>query len=191
MTRMVSDLLLLAQAETGQLPMAVEEVELDTLLLEVFKHAKVLANGNVRVEIGQEDQVLVQGDRDRLQQVILNLVANALAYTPDGGTVTLSLTCVEGWARMTVTDTGPGIPREELPNIFERFYRLDPARKRNDTGGAGLGLSIAYWITRSHNGRIEVASEEGKGTTFSVWLPRVDGDCAPVTQPEPVAEGVA
>lgn len=191
MTRMVSDLLLLAQAETGQLPLALEEVELDTLMLEVFNQARVLANGSVNIELGREDQVLVEGDRDRLKQVILNLVANALDHTPTGGSVTLALTCVEDWARLTVTDSGPGIPREELPNIFERFYRLDPSRKRNDTGGAGLGLSIAYWIVRSHHGRIEVASEEGKGSTFSVWLRRVNGECVPAAAAEPVAEAVA
>jgi signal transduction histidine kinase len=84
---------------------------------------------------------------------------------------------VEGWARLTISDTGRGIPQEELPHIFERFYRIDAARKRNQHGGAGLGLSIAYWITRAHKGRIEVASEAGKGATFSVWLPRIEGEC--------------
>jgi signal transduction histidine kinase len=142
-------------------------------MLEVFKQAKVLASNGVRVEIGREEQVQVRGDKDRLKQVLLNLVANALDHTGSGGVVTLSLGCVEGWARLTVSDTGRGMPQEELPHIFERFYRIDPARRRSDLGGAGLGLSIAYWITRSHNGRIEVASEVGKGTTFSVWLPQV------------------
>ncbi len=102
--------------------------------------------------------------------------------------MTLALSCIEDWARLTVTDTGPGIPQDEMPHIFERFYRVDPARLRNDTGGAGLGLSIAYWITRSHQGRIEVASEEGKGTTFSVWLPRASGECVPASQADPMAE---
>jgi heavy metal sensor kinase len=183
MTRMVNDLLLLAQAETGRLPLALEEIELDTLMLEVFKQANVLASEGVEVEIGREDQVRVLGDRDRLRQVLLNLVANALDHTPSGGAVTLALACVEDWARLTVTDTGSGIPTEELPHIFERFYRIDRSRQRNDTGGAGLGLSIAYWITRSHNGRIEVVSEEGRGTTFSVWLPRLEGDCVSAAKP--------
>jgi signal transduction histidine kinase len=178
MSRMVNDLLLLAQAESGRLPLAMEPIELDTLMLEVFKQAKVLASNGVRVEIGREEQVQVRGDKDRLKQVFLNLVANALDHTGSGGLVTLSLGCVEGWARLTVSDTGRGMPQEELPHIFERFYRIDSARKRSDLGGAGLGLSIAYWITRSHNGRIEVASEVGKGTTFSVWLPRVGENSA-------------
>lgn len=173
MTRMVRDLLLLAQAETGKLPIAHDRVELDTLLLDVFQLARTLAQDRVEVKIGEEDQASVLGDRDRLKQVLLNLVSNALDYTPAGGTVTLGLACVDDWARMTVSDTGPGIPQEELPNIFERFYRIDRSRKRRALGGAGLGLSIAYWITRSHNGRIEVASELGVGTTFVVWLPRL------------------
>jgi heavy metal sensor kinase len=172
MTRMVNDLVLLAQAESGRLPLAQDVIELDTLMLEVFQQAKVLASNGVQVEIGREDQVQVRGDRDRLKQVLLNLIANALEHTPSGGLVTLALTSVEDWARLTVTDTGPGIPQADLPRVFERFYRVDRARVRRDNGGAGLGLSIAYWITRSHNGRMEVASEEDKGTTFSIWLPR-------------------
>jgi signal transduction histidine kinase len=173
MTRLVRDVLLLAQAESGHLPLARNIVELDTLLLEVFKEGRLLAQDRVDVRLGLEDQVRVMGDRDRLKQVALNLVGNALEYTPPGGSVTLGLACVGDWARLTVSDTGPGIPKEELPHIFERFYRIDRSRRRSGPGGAGLGLSIAYWITRSHNGRIEVSSEPGQGSTFSVWLPRL------------------
>jgi heavy metal sensor kinase len=181
MTRLVRDLLLLAQAESGHLPLANEPVELDTLLLEVFQQTKILAQGRVDVRLGPEDQARVRGDRDRLKQVLLNLVANALDHTPEGGLVTLGLGCVGEYARLTVTDTGAGIPREELPRIFERFYRIDRARRRSGGGGAGLGLSIAYWIARSHGGRIEVASEPGEGSTFSVWLPRMTD---PAVSPE-------
>ena len=171
MTRLVQDILLLAQAESGKLPLAHEVVELDTLLLEVFQQAKLLAQGRHEIRLGQEDQARVVGDRDRLKQVLLNLVGNAVEHTPAGGVVTMALACVGGWCRLTISDTGPGIPREDLPHIFERFYRVDRARRRSGSGGAGLGLSIAYWIVRMHDGRIEVASEEGRGTTFSVWLP--------------------
>jgi two-component system OmpR family sensor kinase len=172
MKRLVQDILVLTQAESGKLPLGKEEVELDTLVLEVFQQSKVLAKDRVEVHLGQEDQARVTGDRDRLKQVLLNLMSNAIEYTPPGGTVTLGLACVGDWARVSVTDTGVGIPQEELPHIFERFYRVDRSRRRTEKGGAGLGLSIAYWITRSHDGRLEVASEVGKGTTFSVWLPQ-------------------
>jgi len=177
MTRMVRDLLILVQAETGKLPLAQDIVEMDTLLLEVFQQAKVLANGRFEIRLGQEDQARVRGDRDRLKQVLLNLISNALDHTPSGGMIILGLSCIEDFARVTVTDSGPGIPKKDLPHIFERFYRVESSRKRKDSGGAGLGLSIAYWITKSHNGRIEVASEVGKGTTFSIWLPMISGTC--------------
>jgi two-component system OmpR family sensor kinase len=176
LTRMVSDLLLLAQAETGKLPLANEVVELDTLMLEVYQQTKVLARDRIKVHLGQEDQARVRGDRDRLKQVLLNLVANAVDHTPPGGSVTLSLACVEDRARINITDTGHGIPKEELTHIFERFYRVDRSRKRKASGGIGLGLSIAFWIVQSHAGSIEVESEVGKGTTFSVWLPRMTED---------------
>jgi heavy metal sensor kinase len=178
MTRMVRDLLLLAQAESGKLRLAQDQVELDTLLLEVYKQTKVLAQDRVEVRLGQEDQARVVGDRDRLKQMLLNLAANAIEYTPPGGVVTLGLARVGDRARLIVADTGPGIPQDELPHIFERFYRIDRSRKRTNGGGAGLGLSIAYWIARSHNGHLEVASEVGQGTTFSVWLPLARGEVA-------------
>lgn len=170
MTRLVGDLLLLAQADAGNLPLARQPVELDTLLLEVGREAQVIA-GTIQLAVGNIDQATVIGDSDRLKQVILNLVTNAIKFTPDDGKVTLGVMRVNDWARLTVTDTGLGIPASELSNIFNRFYRVDKARSRA-MGGAGLGLSIAQWITQMHGGRIEAASEgEGQGTTFAVWLP--------------------
>jgi signal transduction histidine kinase len=173
MTRMVQDLLLLARAETGNLPLAQEVVELDTLLLEAFQQAKMMAGDRLEVRLGKEDQVRVLGDRDRLKQVVLNLVANAMEHTPKDGTVTLGVSADGNWARLSVSDTGPGIPEEQQALIFDRFYRGDPSRKRSKEGGAGLGLSIADWITRRHNGRIELSSEVGRGTTFYVYLPQL------------------
>jgi len=169
--RLVGDLLLLAQAETGNLPMAHDPVDVDTVLLEVFQQGRVLAQDHLTLTMGDWDQAEVVGDRDRLKQLFLNLVANAVQYTPSGGRVTLSLRLVGEWTHNSVTDTGPGIPAEEIPHLFERFYRIDRSRARKPRTGAGLGLSIAYWIAHNHGGRIEVASELGKGTTFSVWLP--------------------
>jgi len=170
MSRLVGDLLLLAQSDAGTLPLARNPVELDTLLLEVFREAQVLAGGVV-LQIGEIDQAVVNGDRDRLKQLLLNLVSNAIKFTPEGGRVTLGLARTAGnWARLVVTDTGVGIPPAELPFIFERFYRIDKARTRA-AGGAGLGLAIAQRIAQVHGGRIEASSAGAGGSTFCVWLP--------------------
>ena len=177
LTRMVGDLLLLAQAESGKIPLANELVELDTLLLEALNQMKVLAHDRVQLNLGNIDQVLVCGDRDRLKQVIVNLIGNAINYTPKGGEIIVGLGKVTDRAQLTVTDNGPGISPEDMPHIFERFYRGEKSRTRQKDGkGFGLGLSIAYWIVRNHGGRIEVNSTVGQGTTFCVWLPlAVDG----------------
>lgn len=178
LSRLVEDLLILAQAESGKLPMGRRRVELDTLLLEVFNQAHVLAGERVQLEIGKIDQVLVCGDRDRLRQVVLNLVANAIKYTLKSGTVTVNLSKEEGKAKFSVKDTGVGIPAEDLPHVFERFYRGDKSRSRGKDGaGFGLGLSIAYWIVRNHGGQIEVKSKPKRGSTFTVWLPLANADC--------------
>ncbi|HEY9086558.1 MAG TPA: HAMP domain-containing sensor histidine kinase [Anaerolineaceae bacterium] len=171
LTRMVGDLLLLAQAESGRLPLAAEPVELDTVLLEVFQQMRLLAGERIQVRVSEIDQVQVTGDRDRLKQVLLNLVGNAVQYTPAGGLVMLSLRKTDTQARLTVTDSGPGIAAQDLPHIFERFYRGEKSRKRAQGTGFGLGLSIAYWIVRSHQGTIEVQSKEGQGTEFTIYLP--------------------
>jgi signal transduction histidine kinase len=125
----------------------------------------------VQLQIGEIDQAVVNGDRDRLKQLLLNLVSNAIKFTPEGGRVTLGLSRAAGnWARLVVTDTGVGIPPAELPFIFERFYRVDKARTRS-AGGAGLGLAIAQRIAQVHGGRIEALSSGAGGSTFCVWLP--------------------
>jgi two-component system OmpR family sensor kinase len=177
LTRLVGDLLLLAQAESGKIPLAHQLVELDTLVLEVMNQMRVLVQDRIKLRLGDMDQVLVCGDRDRLKQVLVNLVGNAINYTPAGGEVLVALGKEQNQARLTVSDTGPGIAPEDLPHIFERFYRGEKSRTRSRDGkGFGLGLSIAYWIVRNHDGRIEVDSKVGSGTTFAVWLPlAVDG----------------
>jgi heavy metal sensor kinase len=171
LTRMVGDLLLLAQAESGKLPLNLQPMELDTLLLEVFHEMRVLAGDKVKIKMTDIDQALVNGDRDRLKQVLLNLIGNAVQYTPHGGDVYLNLSKSDEMARLIIRDTGPGIPTKDLPHIFDRFYRGEKSRTRSKSSGYGLGLSIAYWIVDAHGGRIEVDSQEGKGTTFAVWLP--------------------
>jgi two-component system OmpR family sensor kinase len=192
LARLVEDLLILAQAESGKLPMDRRRVEFDTLLLEVFSQAHVLAGERVSLEIGKIDQVLVCGDRDRLKQVVLNLVANAIKYTKEGGAVTVNLSKEEGKAKFSVKDSGVGISAEDLPHVFERFYRGDKSRSRSKEGGFGLGLSIAYWIIRNHGGEIEVKSRPRKGSTFTVLLPLAGNDCADATVDLPeLARGAA
>ncbi len=171
LTRLVGDLLLLAQAESGKLPLNLHPVELDLLVTDVFQEMRVLAGGKVKLHLTDIDQALVNGDRDRLKQVFINLISNAVHYTPTGGDVYVSISKSEEMARVTVRDTGPGIPAKDLPHIFDRFYRGEKSRTRSKTSGFGLGLSIAYWIVDHHGGRIEIDSHEGKGTTFVVFLP--------------------
>ena len=170
MTRLVRDLLLLAETDAGA-PLHLKPVELDTVVLEVYREALLMAEGRLKVRLGHEDQAIVMGDQDRLKQLLLNLVSNAISYTPDGGVVTLSLRRKpDDTVRVTVADTGIGIAAQDLPHIFDRFWRFDKARSRG-LGSSGLGLSIARSIAEVHGGRIAVESTLGKGTTFEVCLP--------------------
>ncbi len=168
MSRLVSDLLLLARQDSG-VPLSRQPIELDTLMLEVYRQAQVTAKG-VLLTLGAEDQAIIVGDRDRLKQVLLNLVDNAIKYTPQGGKVVLSLTKEDPWVKIAVADTGIGIASENIPNLFDRFYRVDKARSR-DAGGSGLGLAIAKSVVDLHGGKITIDSQPGKGSTFTVWLP--------------------
>ncbi len=169
LVRLVADLLALARADAG-LPLRRWRVELDRVLLDAFAEARPLARGQ-RLEIGQLEPVQITGDPDRLKQLVLILVDNAIKYTPSGGRVTLELRRNDTSAAILVHDTGIGIASEDLPHVFDRFYRADPARSR-DPGGTGLGLPIARWITEQHGGQITLASRPGEGTTVHVHLPR-------------------
>jgi len=178
LSRLVGDLLLLAQAESGKLPLHKQVVELDTILLQVMQQMRVLTRERMSLRLGDIDQVITCADQDRIKQVLVNLIGNAINYTPSGGEVVVGLGKEGEFARLTVSDNGPGILPEDLPHIFERFYRGEKARTRHKDGkGYGLGLSIAYWIVRNHGGRIEVDSRDGVGTTFCVWLPMAENGC--------------
>lgn len=168
MARLVSDLLSLARADAGQ-RLQMQKVELDRLLLEVYGEARLLADG-VKVTIDEIDEVSLMGDPDRLKQLILSLVDNAIRYTPVNGQVRLSLSKDTTTAVLEVADTGIGISAEDLPHIFERFYRADKARAR-DAAGTGLGLSIANWIVDQHGGEMRATSTQGRGSVFTVQLP--------------------
>jgi two-component system OmpR family sensor kinase len=171
MTRLVDDLLLLARADTGALPIQREPVELDNVFLDVCRQLQSIEQP-VALTIMEVDQVTVIGDGDRLKQLVINLVDNAIKYTPSGGEVFLSLSKFDSVAEIVVRDNGLGIPPEDLPHIFDRFYRVDKARSRK-MGGSGLGLSIARWIVEAHGGDIRVESKMGQGSAFIVTLPAI------------------
>lgn len=169
LSRLVADLLALARADAG-VAIEKEPVEIDRILLDALRDARQLANGQ-RIAVEQLEPAIVEGDPDRLTQLILILLDNALKYTPADGTVSIELRASKGSAEIRIRDTGLGIPAEALPHVFERFYRADLARSR-DPGGTGLGLPIARWITEQHGGAIRLESAPGEGTTAIVTLPR-------------------
>jgi heavy metal sensor kinase len=171
LSRLVGDLLLVNQAESGMLPLNLDRVQLDEVILEVLQQMHVLAGERKNLVLGEIEHVQIKGDRDRIKQVFVNLVSNAIAYTPNGSTIDLEMRKMNGKVQVTISDNGPGISAQDLPHIFDRFYRGEKSRKRNAAGGSGLGLSIARYIVVKHGGTIEVVSEEGKGTTFIVQLP--------------------
>ena len=168
MARLVADLLVLARADAG-VPIRRELVELDRVVLEVLGEARHLARGQ-QIEVKDIAPVLVRGDRDRLKQLFLNIVENAIKYTPATGSVSVMISRQNRDAVVTVRDTGVGISADDLPRVFERFYRADPARSR-DPGGSGLGLAIAQWVAAEHGGTIELASRLGEGATVTIRLP--------------------
>lgn len=168
LARLVADLLALARADAGT-ELRHGPVELDRVLMEVVGEARHFATGQ-QLEIDVLEPSAIVGDADRIKQLLLILVDNAVKYTPPGRRVSLGLTREEGVASFVVRDTGIGISTEELPRVFERFYRADPARSR-DPGGTGLGLPIARWIAEQHGGTLELESAPGRGTTATVRLP--------------------
>ena len=131
----------------------------------------LVAGERVKISLTEIDQVQITGDRDRLKQVLLNLVSNAIYYTPAGGEVCLGLRKQEEFAEVSSEIPARESHAEDKHHIFERFYRGEKSRKRSQDSGFGLGLSIAYWIVKNHGGKIEVESELGKGSTFTVFLP--------------------
>ena len=172
LSRMVGELLTLARADAGQ-TLERRTVELDAVLLEAVTEMRRLS-AHHRVAVDDVEPISVEGDRDRLKQLVLILLDNALKYTPEAGQVRISLGRSGGLATLAVRDDGIGIPAEALPHVFERFYRADPARGR-DPGGTGLGLSIARWIVEQHGGEISIQSTVGSGTTVTASLPFTEG----------------
>ncbi|MGI8550923.1 MAG: sensor histidine kinase [Dehalococcoidia bacterium] len=189
MSRLVTDLLVLARADGGQ-RIRRGPVAMRPLVEEVRRQAGYLSHA-VRLELGEFPEATVEGNADYLKQLLLILLDNAIKYSPVGGIVRLEGSRATGKGgsrlRVGVSDEGPGIPPEEQPRIFDRFYRLDPSRHGE---GAGLGLSIARWIAAEHQGSLAVVSEPGHGSTFTLSLPLLPDPPLPRQAAEPVAATV-
>ena len=171
LARIVDGLTLLAKADAGQVTLTLEPIRLDELVRDNFADTQILAEPQqIRVELTGCEEISVCADRHRLRQLLLNLADNAVKYNQPQGRVTMTLHRVNGAAEFVIANTGPGIPPESLPRIFDRFYRGDPAHG-NEVDGCGLGLSIAQWIISAHHGTIRVESAPSQLTTVTVRLP--------------------
>jgi signal transduction histidine kinase len=177
LARLATQLLDLAQIESGNLIGRFEPVSLQSVVADAMQDCASGADerGVRLVDRVPPDLPPVRGDRDRLVQVFLNLVDNAIRYTPEDGSVEVAATVMDDAVQATVRDTGEGIPEEELPHIFERFFRVDRSRSRRG-GGTGLGLSIVRDIVHAHQGSIRVDSVPGEGTCFRLVFPLLPAD---------------
>jgi signal transduction histidine kinase len=175
LAKIVDGLTLLTKADAGQIKLAREPVRLDELVREAYADAQSLARPNdIQVTLAACEELMVTGDRHRLRQLLLNLTDNAIKYNHRKGTVTLSLRCVADTAEVAIANTGPGIPPEILPRVFDPFFRADSSHSQT-VEGCGLGLSIARWITSAHGGTIQITSEPNHLTTATVRLPPASG----------------
>ncbi len=175
MNRLVGDLERLARIESDPAPLQKEEVDLRQVAqnaIALYATEAALKEVEVRLQGGS---AVLQGDRDKLSQVAVNLLSNALKFTPKGGRVTITLSVSDGFATLEVADSGPGVPPEHLPHIFERFYRADPSRNRS-TGGSGIGLAIVKAIAERHGGSVTAHNSRRGGACFVVTLPRKEKD---------------
>ena len=171
MSSLINKLLTLARADAGKEQWNFTEVNLGKLISNLSTDIEVLCQEKgLSFQLGQMRDLVVKGDEARLRELFMNLLDNAISYTPSPGTVSVSFHSEGQMAVVAITDTGVGIPAEDIPFIFERFYRVDKSRSRAE-GGSGLGLAICRHIAEAHGGKIEVESQVGAGSTFSVWLP--------------------
>lgn len=172
MGRLVNDLLMLARADYGGIQFERYPIDLDTLVMETFSHCKgLVGERKLDMRLGLFEPVRVYGNSDRIKQVLVNLVNNAIKFTGDGGEIVIGLENINQHAVLWVKDTGIGISEEDKHHVFDRFFQTETSRHHFDDEGFGLGLSIAKWIVEAHEGTIGVNSVKGEGTTFTVTLP--------------------
>ncbi|HEX9245751.1 MAG TPA: HAMP domain-containing sensor histidine kinase, partial [bacterium] len=182
LVHLVEDLLILARADAGVLRLDLRPVAVDTMVRWAEGQFQAAAGEKaIALAVEGTESLHVLGDLDWLQQVLTNLLDNAIRYTPAGGTIRLTWDRDAAFARVRVIDMGCGIAAEDLPHLFDRFYRANRVRAQA-SGGSGLGLAIAQSIAKAHGGRIEIESRIGSGTTVTVWLPLAD---AVETEPAP------
>ena len=178
LTRLVESLLILTRAESGKIQLAPEALDLGGLAGHVIDQLRVLADEKQQeLTLRTPIRVHATGDAALIRQALMNLIHNAIKYTPNGGTITVEVNATGGRAMIEVRDTGPGIPAEHRDRIFDRFYRVDASRSREE-GGVGLGLAIARWAVEANGGQIELASEGTDGSLFRVILPAPDDSSA-------------
>jgi signal transduction histidine kinase len=171
MTSIIESLLTLAKGDLNPADQKREEVKLRPVIHELYEDGVMLAQSRqLTMALGTVDEATISADPVRIRQMVLNLLDNAIKYTPAGGTVTLSMRRQAATVTIFVEDTGIGIPEEDQAKIFDRFYRVDKGRSR-EMGGTGLGLAIVKWIAETHGGSVKLESEIGKGSIFSVSLP--------------------
>lgn len=172
LNRMIRNLLVLAQADAGEMKPKLEPMDLNELVRDLVEQMRVVAAARgVRLRAVTGAPVPLRADSLRMRQMMLNLIDNALKYTPAGGHIEVRVERRPGRARVLVRDTGVGIAAADLPHIFERFYRAEPSRRRTAADGCGLGLPMVKWVAESHHGTVEVSSAPGQGSSFIVTLP--------------------
>jgi heavy metal sensor kinase len=171
-SRLVEDLLNLARADAGRVRLETREFYLNELVSDCCRSVQPLANARqLTVECGPAPDLQYRGDEDLLRRLVMNLLDNAIRYTPAGGKVSAAVEPNGTTVRVRIADTGTGIAAEDAAHVFERFYRADESRSR-EAGGFGLGLAIVKWVAESHRGTVEGASRPGAGSVFTVTLPR-------------------
>jgi two-component system phosphate regulon sensor histidine kinase PhoR len=180
LNRLIGDILELSKIESKRIPLHFSPVEMKSLVERSLHMMRSEADKkNITLDMQVDEDIYIEADEDRLRQILINLLSNGISYTPEGGKVKVKVEPIHSPAdrddeyervRMIISDSGIGIPKKDLPRIFERFYRVDKARSRS-SGGTGLGLSIVKHLVEMHKGTIQVESEVGIGTKFMIELP--------------------